>query len=628
MPSIARDRSRPARPGDAGDTSCQHVFDISGNRRDLVAELGRSATRRLDLANPVRADQPWFDMDDVRRPRIATASWIPLRARRTTRRGEYWKPGCVEEHFAAVGIVLPADRRAQALEINWTGADRGHDRPWVEHEDYFPAGTFSDYRSGLAGNYPVLAQQRDADGTTDWYLDQDVLFALELKRENDSWVCPAEDFIEVARLRRDESGRPELLEVRAEQFRDYLCARSSGLLVATYRSRRAVFPGRPSLDWETPTVKRAVEGGHWEGTVNEIDATGAPFGSGVSVLKLSRHDPELDEEVPILEPPGNRNVRCERRTFQCEGPCAVLVSGELWRNEWVEPGTRSPRVRHDRTEPTIPFIIENDGSTAAGAELKRGIQWLWFSPRVILDILRRRGGALEWYSEDTGCVGLASHSPLHFGVNELGLVNIFATDIAELPEHAQKLWASHNVTPEAGVSRELLASQMEVDPAATVAPEDELRRALSSLQESSLSRFSRPLLRPHTNELELLSHVQRFQCVEPNGTYRLCKEITRVITDRVDVELLKEVRPGDDKKLGSLKRVERLLSERGIDGRSTVAPLVGVYELRLADAHPPSSEADSALGLLGVNLQMNEVQRGKQIIRSVALAIEKIAAAI
>lgn len=540
--------------------------------------------------SPLEIEQSWFDMEDLKRPRISTASWIPLRASQVMRQGELWHPGCVDEYFGAISVIMSVENRNRAMEISWNDVNKDHHGPWVEGEQYFPSGIFIDYGSDARGNFSVLMQRQAEVGEMEWLLDQDIVLALELIREGDSWICPNEDFEEIARLRRTEDGRPVLLEIRAEQFRDYLCARSSGLAVITYRSRRAVFDYRPQLTWDSDSFSRDLDHGQWQGFAQDIDDSG--FSSGNS------------EDVN------------------------TMVSGELSRNEWVEPASRSPRIRRDEVESTVGFILESDGTTGTGSEFRSSIRWLWFRPQVVLEVMRRRGGSLVWSTADTGAIGLSSHSPLHFGINPLGLINIFAKDIAFIPERVQKLWASQNVTPDGGVSRELFASQMEVNPARTVAPEQRFAEALKSVDENAKQAFGSPLFRPHASEEEILTQVNRFQCVEPSGLYRLCKEITRMVADRVDIGLLQTLQPAADKKLRSLKLIETLLSSGGLDGRTIVGPLFGAFELRTADAHLPPSDLEDALNLLGVNDTMNDVQKGKVIIQTASQSLEAIASHI
>src|SRR5260221_13308422 len=98
-------------------------------------------------------------------------------------------------------------------------------------------------------------------------------------------------------------------------------------------------------------------------------------------------------------------------------------------------------------------------------------RWLWFRPEVIMAISNRRGGGLLWYTRHTGGVKSSPGSYLHFGVNALGRVNVYAEDIRYLSEWEQQIWAGFNASPEGGVSEELLAAQAEGRPADTHAPE-------------------------------------------------------------------------------------------------------------------------------------------------------------
>ena len=415
-------------------------------------------------------NKDWFEMRDLRRPRLSTATWIPLRFLETTRSQRKWiAMGGWEEHFQVIAIELPLAAQQSVPGLDWVVAQCSIHEPSVQNEGWVRAGTFRDERFGdFSGRYPVLVSS--TCGETEWLLDQDVVLALGLIREGESWVRPKEDFLDVARLERAPDS--ESLKIRAEHFRDYLGARESGLVLATYRSRKAVFAQKPDFGWGSDD-EPFEGGGRWNGGYHEVTAGGFPLGP-VSVMKMSRHDPELGDDVPILPGAGDENVRLEKGTYRPQGTPLTIVRAELWRNEWVPPSRRSPMVRGDEVESTVDFIVDGDGTRARAQELRGGIRWLWFSPLVVGDILERRGGELSWATENTGGIRLVSYSPLHFGVSGAGLVNVFAKDIALLPEHAQRLWTARNVTPDGRVSEELLAAQMRCDPAATHAPEVEL----------------------------------------------------------------------------------------------------------------------------------------------------------
>lgn len=62
-------------------------------------------------------------------------------------------------------------------------------------------------------------------------------------------------------------------------------------------------------------------------------------------------------------------------------------------------------------------------------------------------------GPLQWHTRDTGQVRCSPDSGVHFGMNKLGLVNVYAKDIALLPAWQQRLWVGFNVGPEGGLPR-------------------------------------------------------------------------------------------------------------------------------------------------------------------------------
>lgn len=141
-----------------------------------------------------------------------------------------------------------------------------------------------------------------------------------------------------------------------------------------------------------------------------------------------------EDDVPSFSLADDDAISTQQRELRHTGKKLYISTGQLWKNDWVEPSMQSPRIRNDSVKSTIPFIIENDGSTATSDKLKDGIRWLWFKPGVANELLRRRNSLLSWYSRNTGQIGPAYAYSVHFGVNPKGLFNIFAKDIALLPD--------------------------------------------------------------------------------------------------------------------------------------------------------------------------------------------------
>ncbi len=63
-------------------------------------------------------NQDWFEMKDVRRRRLATSVWIPLRAVQTLEKhGSYGYEGFKEEFFGAGTLAVPAGIPARMVYL-------------------------------------------------------------------------------------------------------------------------------------------------------------------------------------------------------------------------------------------------------------------------------------------------------------------------------------------------------------------------------------------------------------------------------------------------------------------------------------------------------------------------------
>jgi hypothetical protein len=571
-------------------------------------------------------ESAWFEMKDQRKPRLATASWVPLFANQITSSLHYPATEHWEEFFGAVAIALPADRGDLIEQIEWMDASQSGHRPTVVDDTYVPASCFVHTESGVEGDYLVLQNRFETGDAEQLLIDPDLILGLRLRREGDAWIAPYEDYIPIIRLKKAPNGRTTFVEMRAEHLKDYLCARGRGLLVSTFRSRREVSESKPEFDL-TPT--REEGGGHLEGSITEIDADGGEHGSKVAVLTMGRTDVDPDDDVPVMEFPKDGETWSSREEYIREGPKRYLVLGEMWRNEWVAPGKGSPRVRGDQEESMIEFVVNSNGERAkAGALIRPPSRWLWFRPAVIDALLSHRGTELIWYTEDTAGLRLPGGTIIHFGINQTDLVNVLAKDIGRLPILWQRLWSAWNVSPDGKVARELLAAQMESQPAGTTAPEQLLENAINRVDQSFIEKFGERLFRSHSEEAAILRKVHRFAAFDEAGFFRLMKDLTRLCVERLDSAQLKSMTPTADKNLGSLKRLEHVLNESGANGRDVIRPLVGVYELRHFDSHLPPSDVDRSLALLELNTEMSPLIRAKAAIGRVAVCLSEVADSI
>jgi hypothetical protein len=98
----------------------------------------------------------------------------------------------------------------------------------------------------------------------------------------------------------------------------------------------------------------------------------------------------------------------------------------------------------------------------------------------------------------------------------------------------------------------------------------------------------------------------------------------RLIADRIDVDPLQKIAPPPPKeKWGSLKSLEKYLATLvpPDHARKVMAPLFGVYELRLADTHLAATELNNSFKLAGIDPRASPLDQGYSLISNVVKAI-------
>jgi len=403
----------------------------------------------------------------------------------------------------------------------------------------------------------------------------------------------------------------------------------------TYLSQLSEFPAPPQIVVQDPTPfglkngdeeREVVEGGRLEIRCDAI-AEGGMQG-GWAVFKVSRTDEWDDDEVPAMGPETDENTVSE--SYESPGPQANLafLSSEFRREEWIEPGATSPRIAFDPVPDDLTFITGAAGERTSSKALKSEDvgRWLWFAPTVVSDLIQRRGFSLDWYTRDTAGIRCPDGHRVHIGLNGKDLVVAYAYDIARLDEWLQRIWAGYNIPPDGGIGHELHASQVKAEPAETQAPEAFLGLARDAVDDAFRARWGRGLFRKHDKLVEMLGACSRFGSMDEAGFLRLAKDLARVTADSIDIGSLREIKPDADPKFGSLKLLQSVISD--IVGQEVArkmnSVLVGVYDLRLNDAHPPSSAIEAAMELAGVHSQQSWLRRGGHLIHNVVSALLRI----
>jgi hypothetical protein len=592
------------------------------------------------MSNPAKAFEPcpqeWIEAHDFESVAYDKATWIPLSISKTVL--EKGKPGLAgyrREYQNFESIIVPIDLREQFQKVDWQSVgQRNPDHAWASDKGFFPPGCYGDDPRVL---YPALHRSFETGEPTQWDLLQELEVGLQLFKKGDTWIRPDEDDVEVAKLERDAEGEPSALLFKAEHLRDYLCAKRAALLLTGFNVREAVEEQFPGVAWPGGRQERQFETGSWEGSCAAIHEGGHPFGSRVAVVRAWRESVDPEQDLPEMPPPAqDTGMKSESHVRIATGRKLHRLYGRTWVKHWILPATKSPRIRNDPVEARVPFLVENQESiTLSGTQLAEYRGWLWFRPGVIRSMTERSKGSLQWYTEMTGEVGPSPNRTLHFGINKASLINVLGYQMAELPEWAQKLWAAFNVPPEGGLSEELHMSQNLAEPADTTPPEVILLHTLRVLNHRSSFTYGAPILRSLPNDPDYFRSVHRFYDASFEDVCELCKEITRVFIEQIDLGLLNsKVDPGNAAKankerLGSLRRLALWLDSAGHDGRQMTRPLAGVYDLRIGDAHSTSGSLRKSLDLFEIARESQDYQSiCKTIIGLVANSAKQIADAI
>ena len=571
-----------------------------------------------------RCTKEWFEMGDVTRARLATGVWIPLYVDDETREHHFGDPNHWSDYNGIRTFAVLRKDRVAAEAVDWSRAAETHG-PYVYGKKYHPTETVLSIDEKPIGVRLVLIQQFSGDVESLWTLNQDLVFALGLLREGDAWLSPQDGYTEVVQLRRNASGKPIGLYIKPDYLKDYLAARKMALRIVQFRQRQATLRADDTFGWLGERFLEERDGGSFVGSAWPVG------GESVMVMQVGRTDSWSSDELPEMGPPSDSNTVSEQRTFNRPQHGFHAIEGEFRREEWLEAAASSPRVRHDEIPSAVTFIIDGAGNRQSADKLNNEDigKWLWFKPGVVPAILSHRGASIEWYTRFTAGISLSSAGPsVHFGLNLKGLVVTYARDVARLLEWERVIWAGFNVAPDGGLPDELKLAQVGGEVADTQAPEKFLGRALVALDAASTLRWGWPLLREHARAEEIASSIHRYRALDETGFLALAKDIARLTADSIDtVQLQTLLTLAKGEKLGSLKSLERGLGTlvSSEEARSAMTVLVGVYDLRLGDAHLPSEKLREAFGLAGVSEEEPPLFRAAHLIHNVTAAIFHIA---
>jgi len=571
-------------------------------------------------------NEAWILQTSEIRRLFSRSTWVPLRASLNDDNGNVKEIGYVGDVFACGSVAFPKQHREFAERLSWSEIGIGHTVAPYAYSDghYSPIDEYQYNDKEPIGINLVFEHPQPVVGGRQWILNPDLVVALRLIKEGLNWVRPEEDFVVVARETVDSDGSHRLIEIKRELLIDYLAARGLSLRLSYYRQRvENVADLKESPYAGLNEIQEQREGGRYELRIRELNAV---FGGSWASLRMWRTDVDGNEDAPVMGPETDDNTASESARGHRSGYPGVRVEGEFWRDEWIEHQGKSIRVRRDDDQNLPHFIVDTDGSRKFSAELNNEDigRWLWFRPSVVNELLSHRGFSLEWYTAETGAIKSTSGYSTHFGINSSDLINVYAYDIAKLPAWEQFLWAASNVAPEGKVSAELLASQVEAQPANTTAVEEILFGCMRLMEADFRKTFGVPLFSHDIDDAASIQHVSRFSSKDQASLLRLAKELVRIFSDRLDVRSLRKLSNHPDKeKLASNKLLQNILAQKVGEARAreVFAVIVGAYDMRVGDAHPTSSKIGEALKLAGIDTAASYLRQGEQLIGNFGHAV-------
>lgn len=557
---------------------------------------------------------------------FSKATWIPLRASCNNGQGKVKEMGYTHEFFGCGSVAFPPEHQEVAEQLDWSSIGIMHSaRPYAYEDGYYSSIEQYQYNDKEPiGVHLVFEHPQPVVGGRLWILNPDLVVALHLIKDGNSWVRPEENFVIVAREVFDEKGDHCLIEIKLEFLLDYLAARNLFLRLSYYRQRVknvAELEGSEYANLTNQKEQRA--GGRFELLIRKLNDV---YGGNFAFLRVWRTDVDEDEDAPVMGPENDNNTDHESSQGNRSGYEGIRVESEFWRNEWIEHQGQSKRIRGDIDTNLPQFIVETDGTHIASANLNNEDigRWLWFRSSIVNELLGFRGFSLKWYTAETGGICSTSGYTTHFGINASDLITVYAYDIARLAGWEQHIWAAHNVAPEGKVSSELLAAQVKSQPASTHAVEDLLFGVMSMLEDGFRQEFNASLYSHEVDYPAATQNISRFACKDQASLLRLAKELVRIFSDRLNVRELRKISTHFNKeKLGSNKLLEDVLAQKiGTDkARQVFGPIVGAYDMRVGDAHPTGSNIAIALKLAGIDESKSFLRQGEQLISNFGQSI-------
>ena len=560
----------------------------------------------------------WLLMRDIIEEDLSNKTWITLLSYIPTKnRIILGYEGYQREYDCIKSIIVKNSmlKKVESLQLTkiWLS---GNHQPSAYKKSYTTLQEFSDYHSKIKGQFIVHQREHPFTSEIEISISEDLIYALDLYKKGRCYYNPHEDDDKAIEIYDNLPNNGYWVRIKKEYILDYLSARNMSLLIDRYFERQY----DTSVSYFDEDINELKNLMSFNLRNNRILTNGNVPGSSTMIMKAAYKDVDLQKDIP--EYALGENVEVETKEIKHEGEGINHFFAEFRRLFILKNNNISVRIRRDEVKQSNKFYVDNTNKKVISEELLTKIQFLWFKPEIIKLLLESKYCHLIWHTKETGSVGNIESS-IWFGVNSIGLINIFAKDIVELPEYYQNKWVAFNCPPNGGVSKELLMAQIQADPAGTKAAEKLFNIATKEFEQTLEAKFGEDIFTDHADFLFAERLINRFQAISKEDCFTLCKNINRYITERLNKEILKKHTPEMNNTVGTLKRLEKLLMNKNENGSKIISPLFVVYDMRIVDSHYISNDSEKLFLRLGIKKIPNEISNFIGIAERIILLVAK-----
>ena len=178
----------------------------------------------------------WILQTKETRRKFANSTWIPLRSICESEKGDVKNIGYISESFGCNSLAFPLEHKDLAETLDWSNIGiRLEVKPCVFDSGHYK--TIDQYEwneKEPVGVHLIFDHPQPVIGGRKWIINPDLIVALRLIKEKNSWVRPEEDFVEVIRESFDDEGNHVQIEIKKEFLIDYLAVRNLSLRLAVF----------------------------------------------------------------------------------------------------------------------------------------------------------------------------------------------------------------------------------------------------------------------------------------------------------------------------------------------------------------------------------------------------------